>query len=61
MEGYYCKKMGHTTWNCRFPANDILKGKVKDKSHATNAAIVEDPLNSNSDDDLTEERAFYAF
>jgi hypothetical protein len=26
---YYCKKMGHTTWNCIFQANDILKGKVE--------------------------------
>jgi hypothetical protein len=53
--------MGHTAWNCRFQANDVLKGKLKDKPHVVNVAIVEDPPDVDSGDDLTEERAFYAF
>jgi hypothetical protein len=61
MECYYCKKMGHTTWNCRFQANDVLKGKLKDKPHVVNVAIIEDPPDVDSGDDLTEERTFYAF
>jgi hypothetical protein len=61
MECYYCKKMGHTAWNCRFRANDILKGKAKDKPHVANVAIIEDPPDVNNGDDPIEERAFYAF
>ena len=61
MECYYCKKRGHTAWNCRFWANDILKGKVKEKSHSTNAAITVKPSEDESGDDLIEGRAFYAF
>jgi hypothetical protein len=39
----------------------VLKGKVKVKSHVANVAIVEDPHDVDSGDDLTEEREFYAF
>ena len=28
---YYCRKTGHTTWNYKFRANDLLKGEIKDK------------------------------
>ena len=41
--------------------NDVLKGKFKEKSHSTNAAIMEEPPNNESGDDITEERAFYTF
>jgi hypothetical protein len=27
MECRYCRKMGHTSWNCRSQASDILKRK----------------------------------
>ena len=61
IECYYCKKMGHTTWNCRFRANDVLKGKVKDKSHSANAAIMEEPPDEGSGDDISDELAAFAF
>lgn len=55
--------MGHRAWNYKFQANDILKGKVKDRlvSRVANAAMVEDPSNADNGDDLTEERTFCAF
>ena len=61
MECYYCTKMGHTAWNCRFRTNDVIKGKVKFKRHVANVPIIEDPLDVDNGDDLIEERAFYAF
>ena len=27
-ECYYCHKFGHTTWNCRVHAKDIVNGKL---------------------------------
>ncbi|KAH9291344.1 hypothetical protein KI387_043468, partial [Taxus chinensis] len=41
IECHYCKKRGHTTWDCRVRANDVLKGKVI--SNTANIAMVEDP------------------
>jgi hypothetical protein len=52
IECYHCKKMGHTTWNYKFRANDVLKGKVKDRLHVANATIVEDPSDADSGDDF---------
>jgi hypothetical protein len=40
MECYYCKKMDHTTWNCRFQDNDIFQGKFKVKPHVVNVAML---------------------
>ena len=31
IECYYCQKVGHTTLYCKTQANDILKGKIRDK------------------------------
>ena len=36
-------------------ANDVLKGKLKDKPRVANIAIVEDPPDANNGDDLTKE------
>ena len=33
IEWYYCKKAGHTTWNCKLWANDLLKGRARDKGN----------------------------
>ncbi|KAH9297699.1 hypothetical protein KI387_029381, partial [Taxus chinensis] len=41
IECHYCRKRGHTAWDCRVRANDVLKGKVI--SNTTNIAMVEDP------------------
>ncbi|KAH9306605.1 hypothetical protein KI387_011009, partial [Taxus chinensis] len=41
IECHYCKKRGHTTWDCCVRANDVLKGKGI--SNAANIAMVEDP------------------
>jgi hypothetical protein len=30
------QKKGHMAWNCRFRANDVLKGKLKGKPHGVN-------------------------
>jgi hypothetical protein len=59
IECYHCKKMGHTAWNCRFRANDSLKGKVKDRLHVANATNVVDQSDADNGDDFTEEREFY--
>jgi hypothetical protein len=53
--------LGHTTWNCRQQANDVLKGKVKDKKHITSVDMIEDPLNADSGEESTKEKGFYAF
>ena len=31
IECYYCQKVGHTALYCKTQANDILKGKIRDK------------------------------
>jgi hypothetical protein len=43
VECYYCRKFGHTTWNCKNHASDLLKGKLKE---STNIAIDEYPSDS---------------
>ena len=48
IECHYCRKIGHTTWNCRSHASDVLKGK-----ELTNIATDEYPLNF--DDEFNEE------
>jgi hypothetical protein len=61
IECHYCKKLGHTTWNCRQRANDVLKGKVKDRQHIASVAMIEDPLDADNGEESTEEKGFYAF
>jgi hypothetical protein len=46
--------MDHTPRNCRFQSNDIIKGKLKDKTNVANVSIVEDPPDANNGDDLIE-------
>jgi len=61
IECHYCKKMGHTAWNCRQRANDVLKGKIKDRQHIVSAALMEEPPNADSGEEFVEEKAFFAF
>jgi hypothetical protein len=61
IECHYCKKLGHTTWNCRQRANDVLKGKFKDKQHIASVVVIEDPSYVDSGEESTEEKGFYAF
>eukprot|EP01018_Ginkgo_biloba_P006671 Gb_02221 [translate_table: standard] len=56
MECYNCGKAGHTTINCEICTSDLLKGKLKE---STNIAIIEDPPDIESDDDLTKEEALF--
>lgn len=35
LECYYCGKIGHTLWNCKNCANDMLKGKIKESMSIT--------------------------
>ena len=53
IKSYYCKNIYHTAWNCKFQANDVLKGKYK--SHSANVVIIEEPPDTESGDDFTEE------
>lgn len=48
IECHYCKKIGHTAWNCKSRASDVLKGK-----ESANITTVEYQLNS--DDEFNEE------
>ena len=44
IEGQYnCGKVGHTTWNFKILANDVLKGKIRDKEEHNKALIEEEP------------------
>ena len=43
IECHYCPKVGHTTWNCKTPVNDILKGNIRDKEQHNRAFIEEEP------------------
>ncbi|KAH9291517.1 hypothetical protein KI387_043295, partial [Taxus chinensis] len=52
IECHYCKKRGHTAWDCRVRANDVLKGKVI--SNTTNIAMVEDPPDAEGSEDSDE-------
>ena len=58
MECYYYKKINHIAWNNRFWTNDIFKGKVNERPHATNVTISEDSPDADSGDDVTREREF---
>jgi hypothetical protein len=58
---YYCKKLGHATWNCRQQANDVLKGKVKGRQHIASVAMIEDPPDGDNGEESTKEKGFYAF
>jgi hypothetical protein len=60
IECHYCKRLGHTTWNCRQRAN-VLKGKVKDREHIANVATIKNPPNADSGEESTYEKRFYAF
>ena len=53
--------MGHTIGYYRFRRNDVLKEKLKGKPHATNVVFVEDPLDIEHGDDLTEEMTLFIF
>jgi hypothetical protein len=48
IECHYCKKLGHTTWNCRQRSNGVHKGKVKDRQHIASVAMIEDPSDADS-------------
>ena len=48
IECYCCRKIGHTAWNCRSRASDVLKGKEL-------ANITTDEYQLNSDDEFNEE------
>lgn len=48
LECYYCRKPGHTTWNCKVRDND-LKGKVKDKGKSNVALTIEEFSDSDND------------
>jgi hypothetical protein len=60
IECHYCKKLGHTTWNCKHRANDVLKGKVKHRQHIESVAMIDLP-DADSGEESTEEKGFYAF
>jgi hypothetical protein len=53
--------LGHTTWNCRQQANDILREKVKDRQHIPSVAMIEDPPDVDSSEESIEEKGIYAF
>jgi hypothetical protein len=55
IECYYCGKMGHTKINCKIHANDLLKGKLKE---STNIALIEDPLDTDNEEDFAKEFTF---
>ena len=40
---YNCGKVGHTTWNFNILANDVLKGKIRDKEEHSKALTEEEP------------------
>jgi hypothetical protein len=61
IECWYCKKLGHTAWNCRQRANGVLKGKVKDSQHIASVAMIEDPSDADNGEECPEEKGFYAF
>jgi hypothetical protein len=61
IECHYCKKLGHTSWNCRQRANGVLKLKVKDIQHITSVAMIEDPPDVDNGEEYTEAKRFYAF
>jgi hypothetical protein len=42
-------------------ANDVLKGKVKDRQHIASVAMIEDPSDTDSGEESIEEKGFYAF
>ena len=50
IECYYCRKVGHTAWYCKTRANDILKGKIRDKEQHNRALTVEE--HSESEDEI---------
>ena len=50
IECYYCQKVGHTTLYCKTQANDILKGKIRDKEQHNRALTVEE--HSESEDEI---------
>ncbi|KAH9314127.1 hypothetical protein KI387_022754, partial [Taxus chinensis] len=54
IECHYCKKRGHTAWDCRVRANDVLKGKVI--SNTANIAMVEDPLDAEEGTEIKDAR-----
>jgi len=33
LECYHCRKIGHTMWNCKNLANNLLKEKVKESTN----------------------------
>ena len=51
-ECYYCHKFGHTTWNCRVRAKDIVNGKL---TKSTNIAEFGDDPEFDEDDGPGEE------
>jgi len=53
MKCHYCKKIAHKTWNCRFWANNVLKGKLKDEPYVVNVVIIEDPWDVECGGDLS--------
>jgi hypothetical protein len=53
--------LGHTAWNCKQQANDVLKGKVKDTQRKVSLAMIEDPPDADNGEESTEEKGFYAF
>lgn len=48
-ECFYCHKYGHTAWNCRSRAKDILNGK-----EMANIAYLDDSFESDSDEESSE-------
>ena len=48
-ECFYCHKYGHTAWNCRSRANEILNGK-----EMANIAYLDDSFESDSDEESLE-------
>lgn len=48
-ECFYCHKYGHTAWNCRSRAKDILNGK-----EMVNIAYLDDSFESDSDEESLE-------
>ena len=57
IECYYCRKVGHTAWYCKTQANDILKGKIRDKEQHNRALTVEE--HAKSEDEDTKEHGLF--
>ena len=52
-ECFYCHKYGHTTFNCKIRAQDLLNGKLKKSTYATFSEDSPDAIyeNSSSEDE----------